>query len=51
MNEKWWIVKVYDSESGTTTELSKLAPSEKEICEELAADGLWEFVSATPEEE
>jgi hypothetical protein len=47
--EIWWIVKVYDEESQTTTNLVKFGTLE-EIKKELNEDGLWTFVSAKPEE-
>lgn len=45
----WWRVKVYDPESGTTTTLDKWAESVEAIREDLEADALWIFVSATPD--
>ena len=51
MEEIWWSVKVFDSESRTYTTLSKLASSVEDIEDELKAAGLWIFVSAEPEAE
>jgi len=52
MNEAglWWKVKVYDSVSRSYTYLSKYGELESIIIE-LKSDGLWEYVSATPETE
>lgn len=42
----WWIVKVFDPESNTTTTLDKFSPSIAELQSEIEDDGLWVFVSA-----
>ena len=47
----WWIVKVYDAESGTTTTLNRYATCVEEIEEDLAEDGYWIFVNAVPEDD
>jgi len=46
----WWNVKVFDEETRTTTTLSKFGDL-SDIIKELSDDGLWVFVSATPEVE
>lgn len=50
MEEIWWLVKVLDVETNTTTTISKFGLLE-DIRIELAEDGLWQFVSARPEPE
>lgn len=45
---QWWLVKVYDAESSSTTTLSKFGELD-DIIAELKSDGLWHFVSARPE--
>ena len=50
MNIQWWIVRVYDAESRSFTELNKSGELQ-DIIDELKEDGLWEFVSAKPEPE
>jgi hypothetical protein len=50
MNEQWWLVKVYDAESSSTTTLNKFGNLDN-IIHDLEEDGLWEFVSARPEPE
>ena len=49
-NERWWQVKVYDAESSSFTKLSKFGELDN-IIAELQEEGLWEFVSAEPEED
>ena len=48
MEEIWWVVKVFDPESHTTTTIGRFGLIE-DIKSELEADGLWQFVSAEPE--
>jgi len=45
VNGRWWIVKVYDEESGSMTELGKFGTFES-IQKDIEEDGLWTFVSA-----
>ena len=45
----WWVIKVFDKETNTTTTLNSFGFLDI-IKENLASDGLWEFVSAYPEE-
>jgi len=45
---RWWLVKVYDAESSSTTTLDKFGTLD-DIIGELEEAGLWEFVSATPD--
>jgi hypothetical protein len=48
--EQWWQVKVYDAQSSSTTAVSKFGELD-DIIAGLKEDGLWEFVSAHPEEQ
>lgn len=50
MNEQWWKIKVYDPVSSSCSHLSKYGNLD-DIIQELKEDGLWQFVSANPEEE
>ena len=47
-NPLFWHIKVYDAESGTTTQLERYG-NLPDIIEELKEDGLWEYVSARPD--
>ena len=50
MEKIWWVVKVFDKESHTTTTIGRFGLIEN-IKSELETEGLWQFVSAEPEVE
>ena len=47
--EEWWIVKVYDAKSRSSTTLNKCGDLD-DIIQEIKDEGLWTYVSARPEE-
>lgn len=42
----YWIVKIYDPETGTTTTIGKEAYTREELKAEIAEEGLWVYVDA-----